>query len=180
MRNLKYINYALAAALCVFAAVVWPHLPERIPSHFNGRGEVDAWARKGFASWFLLPAIGVVTLVILHASAWAVLRWPGMLNIPSKKQFLELPRAEQEPILRLTESFLHAIGTMILWMFGAIQWATYRAALGYPTRGLMLTVLIVSMVFTPLIAVVLLARTSSMVTEATRKVGRGPGGMAGS
>lgn len=33
----------------------------------------------------------------------------------------------------------------------------------------MLTVLIVSMVFTPLIAVVLLARTSSMVTEATRR-----------
>jgi uncharacterized membrane protein len=51
-------------------------LPEIIPSHFNGRGEVDGHAEKSFL--FLLPVIATflfATMVILH-------RYPHKMNYP--------------------------------------------------------------------------------------------------
>jgi uncharacterized membrane protein len=37
----------LVAAAFVATVLAWPHLPERVPLHWNVRGEVDGWGPRG-------------------------------------------------------------------------------------------------------------------------------------
>lgn len=53
----------LAAPFCA-AALLWDNLPDRLPIHWNFRGEVDGYAGKTFGAWFL-PAINVVLVVLI-------------------------------------------------------------------------------------------------------------------
>lgn len=55
MRN-RWIAPLLVAAMWAFALAVHPHLPDRIPTHWNLRGQADGWGGPGSA--FLFPAIG--------------------------------------------------------------------------------------------------------------------------
>ncbi|HSU14825.1 SdpI family protein [Longimicrobium sp.] len=63
MKN-RWITAALLAALWVFAAVAYPRLPARIPTHWNVRGQADGWG--GPASAFLFPAIATGIALLLH------------------------------------------------------------------------------------------------------------------
>lgn len=170
MKWLRYLNLLLMTAFVWFAVYLWPHLPERIPRHFGASGEVDAWADRSLGSWFALPAIAVFTVVILELSAWLVQRRPQFINMPSKQHFMALPPEEQAPIAREIGLFVQGLSTMMLLLFAAIQWATYQAARGVSTRGLMQFVLIATLVMGPILAVVMIARTSSQVAAARRRV----------
>lgn len=57
------LGIALAFMLIV-AAVLFPNLPDRIPTHFNINGEPDAWLPKTLAIW-VMP--------ILAAGVWGVM-----------------------------------------------------------------------------------------------------------
>lgn len=51
--------------LAFFVGVyLYPQLPERVPSHWNAQGEIDAWSSKNFAVFFF-PAItlGIYLLI---------------------------------------------------------------------------------------------------------------------
>ena len=55
-RIVDYVFLGLAV-LCflftlVFMIVKYPSLPELLPSHFNARGEIDAWSGKASAAFF--------------------------------------------------------------------------------------------------------------------------------
>jgi uncharacterized membrane protein len=64
MMSRKWIGPMVLLAGLVFAAVVYPSLPARIPTHWGMDGEVDGWSDKmpgaflplliGFAVWLLL------------------------------------------------------------------------------------------------------------------------------
>jgi len=53
----------LAAPFCA-AALLWDKLPERLPIHWNYRGEIDGYAGKAFGTLFL-PAVSVVLAGLL-------------------------------------------------------------------------------------------------------------------
>ncbi|MCI1696701.1 DUF1648 domain-containing protein [Aneurinibacillus aneurinilyticus] len=55
------VSIAILAGTFIYLYFVWPTLPERIPIHFNGLGEVDGWGSK--SSLFMLPIISVVLYV---------------------------------------------------------------------------------------------------------------------
>lgn len=61
---------SLPIALIILAFIVgiflFPDLPERIPSHWNVQGEIDAWSSKGFGVFFF-PSItlGIYLLMTL-------------------------------------------------------------------------------------------------------------------
>ena len=67
-RIVDYVFLGLAV-LCflftlIFVIVKYPSLPDLLPSHFNARGEIDAWSGKASAAFF--PAIiGFILLAIL-------------------------------------------------------------------------------------------------------------------
>lgn len=54
----RYFGAVVVVAMVLFTLVVWSQLPERIPIHWNIRGEVDGWAGK-WPGAFLLPALGL-------------------------------------------------------------------------------------------------------------------------
>jgi uncharacterized membrane protein len=58
------------ALMLLVGALVYPHLPERIPMHWNVRGEIDDWAARSMLSVFF-PAIIVLGMILL---AWALPR----------------------------------------------------------------------------------------------------------
>jgi len=65
--------YWIASILVVLAmtgATLWlyPGLPDRIPTHWNLRGEIDGYGSK--STVFLLPAIMAVLLVFFRALPW--------------------------------------------------------------------------------------------------------------
>lgn len=53
----------VAAGMWVFALAVYARLPERVPSHWNLRGEVDGWLPR-MAGAFLMPAIATAVVVL--------------------------------------------------------------------------------------------------------------------
>lgn len=63
----RWLGPVVIAAMLVFTAVVYPLLPERIPTHWNFRGEVDGWSGRLWGSllapvvsagiWVLLPVL---------------------------------------------------------------------------------------------------------------------------
>jgi uncharacterized membrane protein len=60
---------ALVVAPFVALVVFWNQIPERVPIHWNIRGEIDRWAPKA-PGLLLLPLIGLRTVVLCHVVAW--------------------------------------------------------------------------------------------------------------
>jgi len=58
------ISLLFIAAACVVAAVLYPGLPEMIPTHWNAQGQVDGYMKKP-AGVLMMPAMAVVTYVIM-------------------------------------------------------------------------------------------------------------------
>jgi len=60
----------LTAATLIYTAALYPHLPDRIPIHWNVHGQVDGWGEKQWAAWFgpgmtLLLAVSLFALPYL-------------------------------------------------------------------------------------------------------------------
>ena|SRR5579871_2349636 len=54
----------LFAAVALYTAIVYPSLPDRIPIHWNIRGEIDGWGPK--STVLISPAMILLGLVLLH------------------------------------------------------------------------------------------------------------------
>lgn len=72
------IALALLALLAmgIYLAVQYPHLPERIPTHYGFNGKVDGWGGKG-TIWLLY---GIHALVVLSLIGTG--HFPALFNRP--------------------------------------------------------------------------------------------------
>ena len=64
-RPVLFISIALCVINLTVGAVVYPHLPEKVPTHWNFAGEVDGWGSP-FQGAFLIPLIMIGALVIMY------------------------------------------------------------------------------------------------------------------
>jgi len=55
----RHLPLVLIAAAWIASALAWPELPDRVPLHWNVRGEVDGWGGR-LEGTLLLPAVMVV------------------------------------------------------------------------------------------------------------------------
>ena len=55
------ISVSILVLMIIYTSVSYSELPEIIPSHFNGKGEVDGHSNKLFL--WMLPALGLITFV---------------------------------------------------------------------------------------------------------------------
>src|SRR5205807_4952944 len=64
--RVEAIQLAIIAAMFIVAACAWAYVPERIPVHWNVRGEVDGYGNK-FMGLVLLPIVvgGMYLLMLL-------------------------------------------------------------------------------------------------------------------
>ena len=106
----KWIPLIIILATMVFAAVVYDRLPERMPVHWNARGEVD---RYGSRLW---SAFGLPVFLLL---IWGLLR-----AIP----YIDPRRANIEKFRRTYEDLI----VVVIASTSLIQVATIGAALGWP------------------------------------------------
>lgn len=61
----------------IYVIVVYPTLPETIPTHFNLAGEVDGWGGKN--SIFIVPFISIVMFILLYFLS----KVPHTFNLPA-------------------------------------------------------------------------------------------------
>ncbi|HWB09171.1 MAG TPA: SdpI family protein [Pirellulales bacterium] len=101
-----YFAFALALTVAAWAsaAIAHPYLPQRVPIHWNIRGEVDGYGDKAWAT-FLVPA-GMVALLIL----FRLLPW-----LSPKSFSLDTFRGTYEFVVALTMGLMAYIHGLMLW-----------------------------------------------------------------
>lgn len=69
-KGIEGLCLALSAGMLLGPLLFWSRLPDRIPGHYNGAGEIDRWADK----WelLLLPVFGVLLYLFLSFCCWLV------------------------------------------------------------------------------------------------------------
>jgi len=60
----EVLPIALIILAFIVGALLYPDLPERMPTHWNAQGEVDAWSSKNFAVFFFPSlTLGIYILI---------------------------------------------------------------------------------------------------------------------
>lgn len=157
-RRIHWINGLLAAAVLVGSALVWPELPERVPGHFDLGGEVTRWDSPSVLSWFGLPLVGLALVAMLYGVARILPHRPDLFNMPDKDRFLELPPAFRGPVIAQMRGMMFGLASLMLTMFGVIQWMRYRTAQGADSEPYMAIVLVLTAITTPIILGIWLPR----------------------
>ncbi|QPQ28961.1 DUF1648 domain-containing protein [Lysinibacillus sp. JNUCC 51] len=103
-----YFGGGLFVLSILYIFVMWGKLPEEIPGHFNGAGEVDRWGSKML--WILL--------VLLEKA-------PHMHNYPAR-----LNESNVEAFYLNSRKGLNEIKNLCLILFAAISFQMIRIALG--------------------------------------------------
>lgn len=99
-RLIDYVFLGLAV-LCflfmlIYGCVKLPSLPDKLPTHFNGAGEIDGWGGKSAAVAAPI-VIGFLVLVILGPIQFFPQLWNNTQGVPAYK----LPR-----VIRATRTML--------------------------------------------------------------------------
>lgn len=72
------IGISVFVASILYAIYNWVNIPEQVPGHFNGIGEVDRWGSK--YELIILPCIGLFLFVLMSLLEKA----PHMHNYPNR------------------------------------------------------------------------------------------------
>lgn len=87
---LETIGCLMLLALVTYTAFRYAGMPEQIPTHYNGLGEVDGWGSK--TSLWIVPGASALTYGLLTLVAF----FPGAWNYPGKIPAENLPAAENK------------------------------------------------------------------------------------
>lgn len=148
--RMHVVNAVLLAALFGVSLLVWPELPGRIPGHFSAGGEVTRWEPSSVLRWLLLPIIALAMVVMSYVLAAVLPRRPGIFNHPDKEAFLALPPARRAPVIARMRTFLYGMSASLIVVFGVVQWARYRTALGGDSDLPIALVLVISAMSGPI------------------------------
>ena len=121
-----------AAAFAVGAAVLWPDLPARIPTHFDAVGQPDAWSETSVLFWFGLPVLAIGLGGLMDWSAQAIRRRPEspLVNLPYKRQILALPAGQRSRVLGWQASAMCLSGVAVVASLALVQAGIWRSAHG--------------------------------------------------
>jgi uncharacterized membrane protein len=144
-KNIKIIN---SIALCMLvilwclALYMYINAPEKVPIHFNAKGEVDNYGGK--ISLLMLPLIGSIIFVGLHYLAKA----PYMYNYPFTITEKNFATAYQS-----ASSMMHILKFLIVILFCVIQHMIQKAINHEPTtfNTVVLVLILISIVVVPLV-----------------------------
>lgn len=168
MRTWTLFNIALLGFYFGACALFYTTLPERIPVHFGVSGNADTWAQTSFISWFGLPLLALLTVVILNGSARLGRNNPHVWNVPRKKDFVKLPPERRMPVVHEAEIFLARVGAMTVVLFATIQLLIYHTAQGSAgySRWLFYGVLAAWLIWLPIDVIRLNRRIERMIDDA--------------
>ena len=95
---------ALAAAAIAFVFVTSAGLPDALATHFNARGEPNAFMSRDGYRLFMAFMIVFVPFMIAGLPRLVSRRWPRLLNIPNRGYWIAPERLSQalDSVYRLT------------------------------------------------------------------------------
>jgi uncharacterized membrane protein len=117
-RGYLYFSLALVAAAFVASAVLYPRLPEQIPTHWNIDGEIDGYGHKQWAL-FLSPGIMLGLLGLFLALPWLSPKQFSLDSFRSTYGFIVV-------VVLATTAYIHGL---TLWAAAAGQVDITRALL---------------------------------------------------
>lgn len=106
-------------ASILYIIVVWGKIPDEVPGHFNGAGEVDRWGSK--FELFILPFIGLFLWILLGLLEKA----PHMYNYPAR-----LNENNVEAFYLSSRKILNELKNYCLIIFAIISIQIVRISLG--------------------------------------------------
>ncbi|MCW1969901.1 MAG: SdpI family protein [Anaerolineae bacterium] len=65
MKNKSYFGIICVIAMFIISALAYPYMGERVPIHWNIRGEIDGWGSP-WVSLLTSPVIGAIMLVLFN------------------------------------------------------------------------------------------------------------------
>lgn len=137
---LEVISSIALIAFWLMAILSYSKLPDLIPIHYNGLGEVDNYAGK--KSIFLLPIIGTLIFLILTF----VVKYPETLNYPTK---ITVENAERQ--YANSTRRIRFLKLLIILVFLLIDFKTIQTALGISEGlGIWFLPLILGLIFIPM------------------------------
>lgn len=101
----------------------WSDLPERLPMHYNFRGEPDSYGSK--ASILFLPLIGVALFVMMTFVALN----PQSMNLPVK-----VTDENREQVYAQGVRFVHILRFLITCLFTYLLWGTINVGMGWQSQ----------------------------------------------
>lgn len=106
-------------ASILYIIVLWGKLPDEIPGHFNGAGEVDRWGTK--MELFILPLVGLFLWILMGLLEKA----PHMHNYPAR-----LNKRNVKSFYLNSRKLLNELKNSCLLIFAMISFQTVQIALG--------------------------------------------------
>ena len=123
---LEIIIVVLTIAPVLVLIYYYPQLPERIPVHWNWRGDADGWARKSYFSVFSLAAMLVYMQGLLLAVKHGVLGVKMTLPAEHTEDYLQL----KEAALALTVRFMDWMRLLLCILLGSLTANIAFSAIG--------------------------------------------------
>lgn len=118
---LDWLPLFFIAASLLIAIWYYPSLPDKIPTHFNLKGEPDDWSSKNAV--FMLPGIAVFMYGIMMVVIKGVP--PRMWNLPVK-----VTPENAEVQYRLARNMMRALNAVITGFFCLMNYLIIQVALG--------------------------------------------------
>lgn len=101
----------------------WSDLPERLPMHYNFRGEPDSYGSK--SSILFLPLIGVSLFIMMTFVALN----PQSMNLPVK-----VTDENREQVYAQGVRFVHILRLLISVLFAYLFWGTISVGMGWKSQ----------------------------------------------
>lgn len=117
-KSIEIVNYFLIVSFWIITILAYKHLPDEIPTHYNGLGEVDAYGDK--STIFFLPLMATVLFVIVNITAKKPHTFNYAVVITS-----ENVKAQYKNEMRLMQS----VNLFMLLIFIFIDYKTIQIAL---------------------------------------------------
>jgi uncharacterized membrane protein len=114
------IGYSIFIGSILLLIVSWDILPDKVPAHYNGSGEVDRWGSK----WelFTLPLVGLFIIALMEVLE----KFPEVHNFPSR-----LNESNAERFYLLSRKLANLLKNICLITFAFILYESISIALGW-------------------------------------------------
>jgi uncharacterized membrane protein len=118
-RKYFIIGFALVVTCLLVTAILFPHMPSRIPTHWNAHGQVNGYSAKG-TLFIINPGIMLGTLGL-----FAILPWLSPRHFE-----VETFRSTYLYIMVVFVAFLSFVHALALWSAVTGQMDTHKAISG--------------------------------------------------
>ena len=169
---LIWLNIGLLILAWIMALSSYDSLPERIPTHFNFKGQPNAWGEKSPYIFFMLPVVQSLIVLLI----FILLRYTHLYNFPQKKEVRNWPDKYRQPVYDFLKLFMLLIALLLNIMFLIIQKMIIDSSkAGEMNPYQTWFMLIITFMWLPLI-IVFFMKMNKLVAEQRRKIAHSQSG----